>query len=62
MKECHEEIDEVALNVLIAEGLDVATAVEASRCDSSTEPSALHCHVQLILLVVAIVLIVAYAF
>jgi hypothetical protein len=39
MVEPNEDFDEVALNVLLAEGLDVPTAWEASRCDSSTKPA-----------------------
>jgi hypothetical protein len=37
MDEPSEDIDEVALNVLLAEGLDVPTAGEASRRDSGEE-------------------------
>jgi hypothetical protein len=36
----NEEIDETALNVLLAEGLDVPTAVAASKIDEPGEPSA----------------------
>lgn len=34
-----DDIDEVTLNVLLAEGLDLPTALEASRRDSADPPS-----------------------
>jgi len=50
-----EQIDEVALNVLLAEGLDVPTAVEASRRDDGGSESVVLGWIGvLVLLVIAI--------
>jgi hypothetical protein len=38
-----DDVDEVALNVLLAEGFDLPTALEASRRDYATNPSQTGC-------------------
>jgi len=61
MAEPDDEIDEVALNVLLAEGLDAPTAWEASRRDSSAESpesAAKGCTGAVVLLAVAALVIV----
>ena len=58
MDESNDDIDEVALNVLVADGLDFPTAWEASQRDDGSQPAALGCIGAAILLVVAVLVIV----
>ena len=50
-----DDIDEVALNVLLAEGIDLPTALAASRWDSGTATDPRSCFGTVILLVVVVV-------
>jgi hypothetical protein len=52
-----QQIDEVALNVLLAEGLDAPTAWEASRRDDNQAPAAPSCNAVIVLIVVACMLL-----
>jgi hypothetical protein len=54
-----DNIDEVALNVLLAEGVDLPTALEASRRGSGTESSRSGCAGVLILIIAAHTVIAA---
>lgn len=56
-----DDLDEVTLNVLLAEGLDLPTAVEASRRDGGSESAGLGWVGAVVLLVVAL-LVIAFAF
>jgi len=61
-----DDIDEVALNVLLAEGVDLPTAWEASRRDASEEsvepgPAASVWRTYVFLLVIAILAIIVFA-
>ena len=53
-----DDLDEVALNVLLAEGLDVPTAMEASRRDGDSGTAVLS-SVGLVILVVVALLVIA---
>ena len=55
-----DDIDEVALNVLLVEGLDPATALEASRrsCD---EPPPNHSNTAVLIAVVTLAIVLALA-
>jgi hypothetical protein len=62
MVEADEDFDEVALNVLLAEGLDIPTAWEASRRDRGSESRALNCTGAMILLVFSVLALLASVF
>jgi hypothetical protein len=57
-----DNLDEVAINVLLAEGVDVPTALEASRRDADRQPDGRGCMGATILLVVAVLAIVVLLF
>jgi len=54
-----EEIDEVALNALLAEGVDLPTALEASRRGADAETSRSGCAGVVILIIAATLAIAA---
>jgi len=56
-----DALDEVALNVLLAEGVDVPTAWEASRRDSDAGPTALTGIGRVIAILLALVMGIAAA-
>lgn len=58
MDEPNDNLDEVALNALLAEGLDVPTAIEASRRDGGSESATLSWVGVVALLCVAVAVIV----
>jgi hypothetical protein len=60
MSDPNDDLDEVALNVLLAEGLDVPTAVEASRRDGDAGAGVSGWVGMVILLAAAFVAIVVY--
>ena len=53
MDNAPNDVDEVALNVLLAEGVDFPTALEASRRDSDSNSSNLGCAGVVILAIAA---------